>query len=441
MSYWTEVLFDWNGPAPEPKRLGSVLLQNLDLMGLHHDLHADFVALFAHDRDPATPVLIPLDGPTIITLIEAMLPLCPPVALMVQGAGEEPGDLWMRRYQGTGLSATKGAEPTKAIAVDGTTGRMAALEIVKLDHKARKGEVLADAETQKRTVLLARYPVLNLIGPLTDATRATPYRAQAAWVGRMPPLIVGVIKGTGLFGGPKPLRSFIDPPSTGSDAEVCAWRTCVFSQILDAAQQPISFTFEPQFVGVNIALHYENRRLCHSAAEGGPVIGIAGIAALSAIQKLPLELSDPDVPKIVEVHANLFIPRAALPKASRTPVASRDLALQAFQAVREGQMGVMLKCIAHELAYASDPIAHTHFEAMKCLGRWGFAVSPRLVISEEQSSADRSFRQLSLDRDDMEFSVLGGIYRLNYFQLRGRLASGPRPLPWAIARPFDLCDG
>ena len=443
MSYWTEVVFDWKGPAPDPRLLEHVLLQKINVIGLHHDLHADFIGLFAHDRDPATPVLVPLYGPTIIALIEAALPLCPPVVLMVQGAGEEPGDLWMRQYHGTFLTATKGAVPTpaEAVPVDCTTGRMAALEIIKLDHKASRGEALADVETKRRTALLARYPVLNLTDPLTDATRAMPYVAQAPWVKRMPDLLAGALAGMGRFGGAKPLRSFINPPTTGSDAEVSAWRTCVFSQICDTAEQPKSFTFEPQFAGVNIGLRYENRRLCRAWIEGEPVIGIDEIAGLSAIQKLPLNLSDRDVPTFMEVHATLFIPRAVLPKASRTPAASRELAFQAFQAVRAGQVGVNLKCIAHELAYASKPIAHTHFEAMQCLGRWGFSVSPRLVISGEETLADRTFRQLSQDRDDMEFSVAGGLYRLNYFHLRERLASGPRPLPWAIARPFHLSDG
>lgn len=443
MSYWTEVLFDWKGPAPDPRILGSVLLQNINVLGLHHDLHADFIELFANDRDPATPALIPLDGPAIITLIEAVLPLCPPVVLMVQGTGEEPGDLWLRRYQGADLTAAKGAEPPPvgAFKLDCTSGRMAALEIIKLDHKASRGEALADTDTKKRTALLARYPVLNLTVPLTDATRAVPYGAQAPWVKRMPRLLAGFIEGMGRFGGSKPLRCFIDPPSAGSDAEVSAWRTYVFDQISDAAQQSISFTFEPQFAGVNIGLHYENRRLCRAGAEGGPLIGIDEIAGLSAIQNLPLELSDRDVPKFLEVHACLFIPRAALPKASRTPSASRELAFQAFQAVQDGQVGVKLKCIAHELAYASKPIAHTHFEAMQCLRQWGFEISARLVISGEEVLADRAFRQLSQDREGMEFSLVGGLYRMNYFHLRKRLASGPRPLPWAIARPFHLSEG
>lgn len=442
MSYWTEVLFDWKGPAPDPRLFEHALLQKINVLGLHDDLHADLIALFAHDRDPSTHVLIPLDGPAIITLIEVVLPLCPPVVLLVQGSGEEPGDLWMRQYQGTRLTATKGAAPplAEAFAVDCTSGRIDAREIIKLDHKAIRGETLADADTKRRATLLARYPVLNMTGPLTTSTRATPYGTQAPWIKRMPQLLAGAIEGMGL-GSPKPLRSIIDLPSVSSDAEVSAWRTCVFDRISDAAQQSISFTFEPQFAGLSIAMHYENRRLCRVGADGEPEIGIDEIARLSAILNLPLELSDSDVPKFMEVHACLFIPRAALPKASRTPLASRERAFQAFQAVREGQVGVKLNCIAYELAFASKSIARTHFEAMQCLDRWGFAVSARLVISAEAVLADRDLLQLSQDREGMEFSVVGGLYRLNYFHLRERLASGPRPLPWAIARPFHLSDG
>jgi hypothetical protein len=447
MSYWTEVLFDWRGAAPDPARIEPVILQAIGSLGLHHSLQADMLTLFDLDRDPAKPVLIPLDGPAIITLIEAVLPLCPSVGLIVRGTGEVEGDHWVRRYRGRLLVSSKGAAPLthEAPATDSASGRMAALEIIKLDRliakpdgQANQSSNISDMDTTaamvRRTALLARYPVLNGTGLLTEAVGASPYGTLAPWVKPMPLSLARLIAGGGPFAPSRLLRQFLDLPSAHSAAEIAAWRASVFDRISDVAQQSVSFTFEPQLAGVNIGLRYENGQLCLAVAEGEAVFGPGDLASLAAIQNLPMRMSGRGIPKIIEVHACLFVPRSAL------SAALRSHALQALRALRNRQAAVELKCLAHEMAYSSEPVANTHFETMQCLDRWGFEVSSRLAISEEAVREDRAFHQLSQDRASMEFPVVGGIYRLNYFHLRKRLASGARPLPWAVARPFRLAD-
>jgi NAD-dependent DNA ligase len=238
----------------------------------------------------------------------------------------------------------------------------------------------------------------------------------------------------GPFAPSSPLRQFLDLPSAHSAAEVAAWRASVFDRISDVAQQSVSFTFEPQLAGVNIGLRYENGQLCLAVVEGEAVFGPGDLASLAAIQNLPIRLSGRGIPKIIEVHACLFVPRSAL------SAALRSHALEALRALRNRQAAVELKCLAHEMAYSSEPVANTHFETMQCLDRWGFEVSSRLAISEEAVREDRAFHQLCQDRASVEFPVVGRISRLNYFHLRKRLASGARPLPWAVARPFRLAD-
>lgn len=75
--------------------------------------------------------------------------------------------------------------------------------------------------------------------------------------------------------------------------------------------QDIEIIAEPKIDGLSFAAIYENGKLVKAATRGDGFVGEDITLNLKTISQMPLEISDPDLPKILEVRGEVYMPKSS----------------------------------------------------------------------------------------------------------------------------------
>ncbi len=208
----------------------------------------------------------------------------------------------------------------------------------------------------------------------------------------------------------------------------------------------ISFAAEPKLDGLAVSLLYENGLLIRAGTRGDGTTGEDITQNVRTIHSIPLRLIGANIPRILEVRGEVFMPRAGFEKLNQL---ARDNDEKIFVNPRNAAAGSLRQLDPRITAkrplamycysvgkIESDLNFDTHSELLDQLQHWGLPLcKERKTVSGVEGCLDY-FEMMSEKRNTLPYEIDGIVYKVDSLRLQkelGFVAKAPR---WAIAHKF-----
>src|SRR5689334_14415225 len=214
----------------------------------------------------------------------------------------------------------------------------------------------------------------------------------------------------------------------------------------------LEFAVEPKFDGLAISLRYENGVFVRGATRGDGETGEDVTPNLRTIRTIPLRLHG-DVPAVLEVRGEVYMPRAGFEKYNEMARAS-DGKIKPLINPRNAAAGSLrqldpritaqrpLAFYAYAVGVVEGPIPSkpllppTHSATLRQLRDWGLPVSKLAGVANDVEGCLDYYRRIGAQRDTLPFDIDGVVYKLDELALQRELGFVGRTPRWAIAHKF-----
>ncbi|NQZ53923.1 MAG: NAD-dependent DNA ligase LigA [Piscirickettsiaceae bacterium] len=206
------------------------------------------------------------------------------------------------------------------------------------------------------------------------------------------------------------------------------------------------YAAEPKLDGLAISLRYEKGILVQAATRGDGAVGEDVTANVRTIATIPLKLAGNELPDVIEIRGEIFIPKAgfeALNAQQRAddkkpfvnPRNAAAGALRQLDSKITASRPLEIYCYGlGEIQGMDTPVSHS--QAMKLIAGWGCRMSPELEqVTGVQGCLDY-IQQLGERRESLPYDIDGVVLKVDNIQLQQRLGFVSRAPRWAIAHKF-----
>lgn len=228
------------------------------------------------------------------------------------------------------------------------------------------------------------------------------------------------------------------------EAELTAFDQRVKDRLNSA--QAIEYVAEPKLDGLAISIRYENGLLVQAATRGDGNVGEDVTANVRTIRNVPLKLQGDNVPAVVEIRGEIYMPKAGFEKLNQQQLADgkkifvnpRNAAagsLRQLDSNITASRPLALFCYALG-AVEGMPRPASHQQAMDLIAGWGGAVCPEMKVLPDVDSCFVYLHQLAEKRQSLPYEIDGVVFKVNSSELQNRLGFVSRAPRWAIAYKF-----
>ncbi|MBN2169612.1 MAG: NAD-dependent DNA ligase LigA [Actinobacteria bacterium] len=207
----------------------------------------------------------------------------------------------------------------------------------------------------------------------------------------------------------------------------------------------VEYVCELKMDGTAVALTYENGTFARGATRGDGEVGEDVTPGLRTINAIPLHLVPDDVPELIEVAGEVYMPDESFSSLNRSRLEKGE---DPFANPRNAAAGSLrqldptvtasrnLSMVTFTMAYSTDPVPESQWELLSYLGELGFRIGKN---SRKVSSIDEAFEfcmEWNGRRDDLDYEIDGVVIKVNsrvQQELLGATSKSPR---WAIAWKF-----
>ena len=223
----------------------------------------------------------------------------------------------------------------------------------------------------------------------------------------------------------------------GFENKVCDW--------LNNTTTP-TYAAEPKLDGLAISLRYEQGILVQAATRGDGLVGEDVTANVRTIPTIPLRLQGDNIPEVVEVRGEIFMPKAGFEALNQQQIKDNK---KPFVNPRNAAAGA-LRQLDSKIT-ASRPLAlycygmgelqgmpppKSHSATMAQLAEWGCRISPELQVIKGVAGCFDYIKQLGERRDSLPYEIDGVVFKVDDVALQSRLGFVSRAPRWAIAYKF-----
>ena len=150
-------------------------------------------------------------------------------------------------------------------------------------------------------------------------------------------------------------------------------------------ETPLEYVLELKIDGLSIALTYEDGRLRRGVTRGDGVQGEDVTQNIRLVRALPLQVPGGDVPPLMEVRGEVYLPRAAFARMNEereqsgeplfaNPRNAAAGAIRTLDPQAVARRGLRAFCYQVVLPAGSAPLAPSHAATLDQLVAWGFPV-------------------------------------------------------------------
>jgi DNA ligase (NAD+) len=207
-----------------------------------------------------------------------------------------------------------------------------------------------------------------------------------------------------------------------------------------------TYAAEPKLDGLAISIRYENGVLVQAATRGDGTRGEDVTANVRTIKSIPLTLQGDNIPAVVEVRGEIFMPKAGFEKLNQSQLENNR---KVFVNPRNAAAGSLrqldskitaqrpLEIYCYGLGYLEGmQRPQSHSAAMQQLQQWGCRISPELQILNGLDACEKYITQLGERRDSLPYDIDGVVFKVDATVLQERLGFVSRAPRWAIAYKF-----
>ncbi len=208
----------------------------------------------------------------------------------------------------------------------------------------------------------------------------------------------------------------------------------------------IEYVAEPKLDGAAVSLRYAQGKLEFAATRGDGTTGEDVTHNVRTIAAVPLELHGRDVPPVLEVRGEVYMPRDGFDEFNRLAVERGEKTLVNPRNAAAGS----LRQLDPEMT-ARRPLAiffygigetqgwelpQSHAEVLEALRGFGFRVSPDWQLVSGVAGCLAYYAQVGQRRDRLPYDIDGVVYKVNRRDWQTELGAVSRAPRWAIAHKF-----
>ena len=212
------------------------------------------------------------------------------------------------------------------------------------------------------------------------------------------------------------------------------------------ASDDIEYVCEPKLDGLAVSLHYESGVLTRAATRGDGYTGEDITANIRTIPSVPLRLRGDNVPELVEVRGEVYMPREGFEALNRRLA---DKGEKAFVNPRNAAAGSLrqkkptvtarrpLELCAYSVALEDESrLPATHWEGLQQVSAWGFRINPEMRRATGAKDCLQAYNELMDKRASLPYEIDGIVFKVNSLALQQQLGFVSRAPRWAIAQKF-----
>ncbi|RBP28579.1 DNA ligase (NAD+) [Marinobacter pelagius] len=208
----------------------------------------------------------------------------------------------------------------------------------------------------------------------------------------------------------------------------------------------IEYVCEPKLDGLAVSLQYENGSLTVAATRGDGYSGEDITANIRTIPSVPLKLRGDDVPEMVEVRGEVYMPKAGFEKLNqrladrgeKTFVNPRNAAAGSLRQKKSTVTAKRpLEMCAYSVAVPDESLLpDTQWDGLQQVKRWGFRINPEMRKAKGVEECLEAYNELMEKRDSLPYEIDGIVFKVNRLDLQQQLGFVSRAPRWAIAHKF-----
>jgi DNA ligase (NAD+) len=204
------------------------------------------------------------------------------------------------------------------------------------------------------------------------------------------------------------------------------------------------YTVEPKIDGLAISLRYEKGHLIQAATRGDGTRGDDVTSNIRTIKAIPLTLENKDIPDVLEVRGEVYIPKVAFAELNAL---KEDSAEPPFANPRNAAAGSLklldarttaerkLAFLAYSVGQASTPLASTHYDALEKLKSFGLPVNGAAKVHNIDEVITICHSQEKA-KDSLDYQIDGLVIKVNRYDQHDILGATGRAPKWCIAYKF-----
>lgn len=210
--------------------------------------------------------------------------------------------------------------------------------------------------------------------------------------------------------------------------------------------EAIEYVCEPKLDGLAVSLHYERGVLTQAATRGDGYAGEDITANIRTIESVPLRLRGEQIPDLVEVRGEVYMPRAGFEKLNRS---LSDRGEKTFVNPRNAAAGSLrqknpkvtarrpLELCAYSVAVTDEGLLPgKHSDCLALVREWGFRINPEMRLAEGPDQCLEAYGELLAKRDGLPYEIDGIVFKVNRLDDQQALGFVSRAPRWAIAHKF-----
>ena len=211
-------------------------------------------------------------------------------------------------------------------------------------------------------------------------------------------------------------------------------------------EEDIEYVCEPKLDGLAVSLHYESGVLTRAATRGDGYTGEDITANIRTIPSVPLRLRGDNIPELVEVRGEVYMPREGFEALNRRLA---DKGEKAFVNPRNAAAGSLrqkkptvtarrpLDLCAYSVALEDESrLPATHWEGLQQVSAWGFRINPEMRRATGAEDCLQAYNELMDKRASLPYEIDGIVFKVNSLALQRQLGFVSRAPRWAIAQKF-----
>lgn len=214
--------------------------------------------------------------------------------------------------------------------------------------------------------------------------------------------------------------------------------------------EQIQYSAEPKLDGLAVSIRYEQGLLVRGATRGDGLRGEDISHNIRTIHAIPLRLQGDDVPTLIEVRGEVFMPKAGFEKLNAS---ARKKGEKTFANPRNAAAGSLrqldpkitakrplsLFCYGIGEQQGWD-LPATYGEMLAQLRDWGLPTCPEWQSVEGAAGCINYYQHILAKRDELPYEIDGVVYKVQRFDQQRDLGAVSRAPRWAIAHKFPALE-
>jgi DNA ligase (NAD+) len=208
----------------------------------------------------------------------------------------------------------------------------------------------------------------------------------------------------------------------------------------------VEYVCELKIDGLAMSIRYENGTFVQAATRGDGRVGEDVTANVSTIDVIPHQLQGDNIPDVLEVRGEVYMPVASFIKLNKGQEAK---GARLFANPRNSAAGSLrqkdpsitasrdLAFWTYQLGELSGTLpAKRHSDMLAWLGELGFPINPHVTVLSSIADVHEFCEKTMKGRHDLPYEIDGVVVKVNDLAQRGEMGSTSKAPRWAIAFKF-----